>query len=362
MKTPTEWVHPPLTGRLQRRPGHAASLNREERVKKTWCLKNTSKLNTLTLTLLPYTRMLTICYFPLWCRGAGSIICVMCNPYSDRVILENAAVRAAAVPALAKFAARLPSLRPSIRILIKRSLLDEDDEVCVVLCCVVLCCIVPMRVGSAVTCEERDQAGSDVGEGCACVILSPGGWFVEGSSWPGCHYFVQRQQEPLLSSTDVECRDRQHTCVHESRAASEARHRPLSAWPVASGCCAAVLWSVFPYIRSPSFTLAFVRLFTRRNGAFLGCMGWDGIGLEWIGWDWAGARPCDCGADSARRGGRGRRGRGRCRRRPHRRGRRGWGRGEQGRRPRASRQADHVSAGACVRAVVCVGVGECCCM
>ncbi|CAN0201722.1 unnamed protein product, partial [Hapterophycus canaliculatus] len=48
---------------------------------------------------------------------------------SVRVILENAAVRAAAVPALAKFAARLPSLRPSIRVLIKRSLLDEDDEV-----------------------------------------------------------------------------------------------------------------------------------------------------------------------------------------------------------------------------------------
>lgn len=46
-----------------------------------------------------------------------------------RVILENATVRAAAVPALAKFAARLPSLRPSIRVLLKRSLLDEDDEV-----------------------------------------------------------------------------------------------------------------------------------------------------------------------------------------------------------------------------------------
>lgn len=47
----------------------------------------------------------------------------------NRVILENAAVRAAAVPALAKFAARLPSLRASIRVLLKRSLLDEDDEV-----------------------------------------------------------------------------------------------------------------------------------------------------------------------------------------------------------------------------------------
>eukprot|EP00904_Undaria_pinnatifida_P003330 jgi/Undpi1/12999/HiC_scaffold_7.g02663.m1 len=47
----------------------------------------------------------------------------------NRVILENAAVRAAAVPALAKFAARLPSLRASIRVLLKRSLLDDDDEV-----------------------------------------------------------------------------------------------------------------------------------------------------------------------------------------------------------------------------------------
>ncbi|CAN0500120.1 unnamed protein product, partial [Scytosiphon promiscuus] len=46
-----------------------------------------------------------------------------------RVILENAAVRAAAVPALAKFAARLPSLSASIRVLLKRSLLDDDDEV-----------------------------------------------------------------------------------------------------------------------------------------------------------------------------------------------------------------------------------------
>lgn len=49
--------------------------------------------------------------------------------FCSRVILENAAVRAAAVPALAKFAARLPSLRASIRVLLKRSLLDDDDEV-----------------------------------------------------------------------------------------------------------------------------------------------------------------------------------------------------------------------------------------
>jgi coatomer protein complex subunit gamma len=46
----------------------------------------------------------------------------------NRVILENSAVRAAAVSALAKFAAQCPSLRTSIMTLLKRSLLDEDDE------------------------------------------------------------------------------------------------------------------------------------------------------------------------------------------------------------------------------------------
>jgi len=46
----------------------------------------------------------------------------------NRVILENAAVRAAAVSALAKFAASCPSLRSSIMTLLKRSLYDEDDE------------------------------------------------------------------------------------------------------------------------------------------------------------------------------------------------------------------------------------------
>eukprot|EP00978_Attheya_sp_CCMP212_P013599 scaffold34139_cov45-Attheya_sp.AAC.2 len=46
----------------------------------------------------------------------------------NRVILENAAVRAAAVSALAKFAAQCPSLRSSIMTLLKRSLVDEDDE------------------------------------------------------------------------------------------------------------------------------------------------------------------------------------------------------------------------------------------
>lgn len=46
----------------------------------------------------------------------------------NRVILENSAVRAAAVSALTKFAAACPSLRTSIMTLLKRSLVDEDDE------------------------------------------------------------------------------------------------------------------------------------------------------------------------------------------------------------------------------------------
>jgi len=46
----------------------------------------------------------------------------------NRVILENAAVRAAAVSSLTHFAAACPELRASILTLLKRSLLDEDDE------------------------------------------------------------------------------------------------------------------------------------------------------------------------------------------------------------------------------------------
>ena len=47
----------------------------------------------------------------------------------NRVILENAAVRAAAITTLAKFAARLPALQASVSVLLRRSLRDEDDEV-----------------------------------------------------------------------------------------------------------------------------------------------------------------------------------------------------------------------------------------
>mmetsp|Transcript_33464 Transcript_33464/g.106845 ORF Transcript_33464/g.106845 Transcript_33464/m.106845 type:complete len:850 (-) Transcript_33464:784-3333(-) len=47
----------------------------------------------------------------------------------NRIILENSAIRAAAVSALAKFAVRVPALRSSIKVLLHSSLRDEDDEV-----------------------------------------------------------------------------------------------------------------------------------------------------------------------------------------------------------------------------------------
>jgi coatomer subunit gamma len=47
----------------------------------------------------------------------------------NRVILENATVRAAALSALAHFGAKCEDLRPRVLILIKRALFDNDDEV-----------------------------------------------------------------------------------------------------------------------------------------------------------------------------------------------------------------------------------------
>jgi coatomer protein complex subunit gamma len=47
----------------------------------------------------------------------------------NRVVLENATVRAAAVSALAKFGVQLPQLRGSIVTLLRRCLHDNDDEV-----------------------------------------------------------------------------------------------------------------------------------------------------------------------------------------------------------------------------------------
>ncbi|BBM97369.1 coatomer subunit gamma [Marchantia polymorpha subsp. ruderalis] len=47
----------------------------------------------------------------------------------NRVVLENATVRASAVSALAKFGAAVESLQPRILVLIRRCLYDNDDEV-----------------------------------------------------------------------------------------------------------------------------------------------------------------------------------------------------------------------------------------
>ncbi|XP_071960744.1 coatomer subunit gamma-2-like [Antedon mediterranea] len=47
----------------------------------------------------------------------------------NRVILENASIRAAAVTSLAKFGAHCESLLPSVTVLLERCLLDGDDEV-----------------------------------------------------------------------------------------------------------------------------------------------------------------------------------------------------------------------------------------
>ena len=47
----------------------------------------------------------------------------------NRIILENATVRAAAVSALAAFGAQVESLKPRIVMLLRRTLQDNDDEV-----------------------------------------------------------------------------------------------------------------------------------------------------------------------------------------------------------------------------------------
>ena len=47
----------------------------------------------------------------------------------NRIILENATVRAAALSTLARFGAEVPALRPRVLVLLKRALYDNDDEV-----------------------------------------------------------------------------------------------------------------------------------------------------------------------------------------------------------------------------------------
>ena len=46
----------------------------------------------------------------------------------NRIILENATVRAAAVASLARFGALVADLRPRILVLLSRALYDNDDE------------------------------------------------------------------------------------------------------------------------------------------------------------------------------------------------------------------------------------------
>ncbi len=48
----------------------------------------------------------------------------------NRIILENATVRAAAVSSLARFGAAVAELHPRIVVLLRRALFDNDDEVC----------------------------------------------------------------------------------------------------------------------------------------------------------------------------------------------------------------------------------------
>ena len=47
----------------------------------------------------------------------------------NRIILENATVRAAAVSSLAKFGALVEDLRERVKVLLSRALHDNDDEV-----------------------------------------------------------------------------------------------------------------------------------------------------------------------------------------------------------------------------------------
>ena len=47
----------------------------------------------------------------------------------NRIILENATVRAAAVSSLAKFGALVGDLRERVKVLLSRALHDNDDEV-----------------------------------------------------------------------------------------------------------------------------------------------------------------------------------------------------------------------------------------
>lgn len=72
------------------------------------------------LTLLPSV----VCVLPPLLPSARYIRYIY-----NRVILENATVRAAALSSLARFGAHCPELRERILILIRRAQFDHDDEV-----------------------------------------------------------------------------------------------------------------------------------------------------------------------------------------------------------------------------------------
>ena len=71
----------------------------------------------------PHIRLL-----PAWWQGTADPSKYIRFIY-NRVVLENATVRASAVSALAKFGVQLDYLRPSIIVLLQRCLYDNDDEV-----------------------------------------------------------------------------------------------------------------------------------------------------------------------------------------------------------------------------------------
>lgn len=100
-------------------------------------------MNTITDT--KESSLLHLCEFIEDCEFSDLIVQILhiigsIGPYTptpsrfirfifNRVILENAVVRAAAVSTLGTFAARVPDLRASVITLLRRSLSDEDDEV-----------------------------------------------------------------------------------------------------------------------------------------------------------------------------------------------------------------------------------------
>ena len=79
----------------------------------------------------------------------------------NRVILENATVRAAAVSSLAAFGAHCPGLRPRVLTLLRRALFDNDDEVRLT----DLCHLVQTRSASKV---QQPFGRTSQGSGCVC--------------------------------------------------------------------------------------------------------------------------------------------------------------------------------------------------